>query len=89
MDADLYDEFGNYIGPELPSDDDESEEDKSESDSDENDEEVLFLFWFYFSFLFLPIIYNDSGLVSGLKDVSIIISISYIPQSKTPIHNTD
>lgn len=44
MDADLYDEFGNYIGPELPSDDDESEEEKSESDSDEDDEEVLFYF---------------------------------------------
>lgn len=27
MDADLYDEFGNYIGPELDSDDDEEEDD--------------------------------------------------------------
>lgn len=27
MDADLYDEFGNYIGPELDSDDDEDEDD--------------------------------------------------------------
>ena len=44
MDADLYDEFGNYIGPELPSDDDESEEEKSESDSDEDNEEVYFVF---------------------------------------------
>jgi hypothetical protein len=25
MDADLYDEFGNYIGPELESDDDEED----------------------------------------------------------------
>lgn len=25
MDADLYDEFGNYIGPELESDDEEEE----------------------------------------------------------------
>ena len=27
MDADLYDEFGNYIGPELESDDDDDESD--------------------------------------------------------------
>lgn len=27
MDADLYDEFGNYIGPDLESDEDEEEED--------------------------------------------------------------
>lgn len=26
MDADLYDEFGNYIGPELDSDDEEDED---------------------------------------------------------------
>lgn len=26
MDADLYDEFGNYIGPELESDDDDDDE---------------------------------------------------------------
>jgi U5 small nuclear ribonucleoprotein component len=26
MDADLYDEFGNYIGPELESDDEEDED---------------------------------------------------------------
>ena len=26
MDADLYDEFGNYIGPELDSDDDDDDE---------------------------------------------------------------
>lgn len=38
MDADLYDEFGNYIGPELPSDD-ESEEEESDSDKDEEEEE--------------------------------------------------
>jgi len=28
MDADLYDEFGNYIGPELESDDDDDESDE-------------------------------------------------------------
>ena len=33
MDADLYDEFGNYIGPELDSDDDDSDE------NDDQDEE--------------------------------------------------
>ena len=27
MDADLYDEFGNYVGPELESDDDDDESD--------------------------------------------------------------
>lgn len=27
MDADLYDEFGNYIGPELESDDEEEDDD--------------------------------------------------------------
>ena len=32
MDTDLYDEFGNYIGPELESDEDE--------DSDEHEERV-------------------------------------------------
>ena len=30
MDGDLYDEFGNYIGPELESDDSEGEEDQEE-----------------------------------------------------------
>lgn len=38
MDADLYDEFGNYIGPELPSDDESDE--ASESDQ-EDQEEVI------------------------------------------------
>ena len=27
MDADLYDEFGNYVGPELDSDDDDDDDD--------------------------------------------------------------
>ena len=49
MDTDLYDEFGNYIGPELPSDDDEdSEEEKSDSDDEEDEEEVC---WFVCLFL--------------------------------------
>jgi U5 small nuclear ribonucleoprotein component len=35
MDADLYDEFGNYIGPELDSDEEsESEEEELEDDND-------------------------------------------------------
>ena len=34
MDVELYDEFGNYIGPELESDEDEEEED----DRDDDDE---------------------------------------------------
>lgn len=43
MDADLYDEFGNYIGPELPSED-ESEEEESDSDKDEEQEDVSWIF---------------------------------------------
>ncbi|KAJ8953620.1 hypothetical protein NQ314_007224, partial [Rhamnusium bicolor] len=35
MDADLYDEFGNYVGPELDSDDDEEEE-QDHHDEDEH-----------------------------------------------------
>ena len=38
MDGDLYDEFGNYIGPELESD--ESEEDHDEEQ--DREEEVRF-----------------------------------------------
>lgn len=35
MDADLYDEFGNYIGPELDSDDEsDSEEEEREQEDD-------------------------------------------------------
>jgi len=41
MDADLYDEFGNYIGPELPSDDSEEEESASEEEIDDNDDEEM------------------------------------------------
>ncbi|XP_059160130.1 116 kDa U5 small nuclear ribonucleoprotein component-like [Physella acuta] len=35
MDADLYDEFGNYIGPELDSDDAEEEEEDQDDDDDD------------------------------------------------------
>ena len=36
MDADLYDEFGNYIGPEL-----ESDEEEAEREPQEEEEEVI------------------------------------------------
>lgn len=39
MDADLYDEFGNYIGPELDSDDDEEPMPQEQDERDEDDEE--------------------------------------------------
>lgn len=39
MDTDLYDEFGNYIGPELDSDDDNEDEEEQE-DEEEYDREV-------------------------------------------------
>lgn len=32
MDTDLYDEFGNYIGPELDSDDEEEEPEQPDED---------------------------------------------------------
>ena len=41
MDADLYDEFGNYIGPELESDDDEDQDQaagRGEDDDEDGDE---------------------------------------------------
>lgn len=43
MDADLYDEFGNYIGPDLASDEDESEE-EWEKDEQPDGVEVFSLF---------------------------------------------
>ena len=38
MDSDLYDEFGNYIGPELESDEDEDSDEQQERAA--NEEEV-------------------------------------------------
>ena len=35
MDADLYDEFGNYIGPEIGSDSDEDDQNERDFDDDE------------------------------------------------------
>lgn len=37
MDADLYDEFGNYIGPELDDSDDEGEDQESEGSVGQDD----------------------------------------------------
>ena len=37
MDGELYDEFGNYIGPELESDEESENEEIEEGDSDEAD----------------------------------------------------
>lgn len=37
MDTDLYDEFGNYVGPELDSDDDDEDEQEPQ-DEDEHQE---------------------------------------------------
>ena len=37
MDADLYDEFGNYIGPELESDEENEDGDEAERDDDAED----------------------------------------------------
>lgn len=45
MDADLYDEFGNYIGPELPSDDESDE--ASESDQEDQEEVIAQHFVFF------------------------------------------
>lgn len=35
MDTDLYDEFGNYIGPEIDSDSDEDDRDEQDDDDDD------------------------------------------------------
>uniref|UniRef100_H2YSS5 116 kDa U5 small nuclear ribonucleoprotein component n=1 Tax=Ciona savignyi TaxID=51511 RepID=H2YSS5_CIOSA len=39
MDSDMYDEFGNYIGPELDSEDEEDENDEVESEPDDLEDE--------------------------------------------------
>ncbi|KAG5673773.1 hypothetical protein PVAND_003793 [Polypedilum vanderplanki] len=39
MDSDLYDEFGNYIGPDLESDSEEEEYDEQDVDDDANEED--------------------------------------------------
>lgn len=40
MDTDLYDEFGNYIGPDLDSDDEEDVSEEEEEETYEQDEDV-------------------------------------------------
>lgn len=40
MDADLYDEFGNYVGPELDSDDEEEEEQEQQDEDEQRDYDV-------------------------------------------------
>jgi len=39
MDADLYDEFGNYVGPELDESDDEADDISVDSEEGEDDNE--------------------------------------------------
>lgn len=51
MDGDLYDEFGNYIGPELESESEEEEEEYDRNGDDieeyhDRDNEVMRQFWF-------------------------------------------
>ena len=41
MDSDLYDEFGNYIGPELGSDEEEEIEPSGREDDDEAEGEPM------------------------------------------------
>jgi 116 kDa U5 small nuclear ribonucleoprotein component N-terminus len=43
MDESLYDEFGNYIGPELPDSEDDSEESEEEEEDDIEPEDVTAL----------------------------------------------
>lgn len=44
MDADLYDEFGNYIGPELDSEEEEDDEPEHFGDDEEQQEYDVSLF---------------------------------------------
>ena len=48
MDVELYDEFGNYIGPELESDDEEDDDDERDEDEERGygrDDDVRCSFW--------------------------------------------
>ena len=42
MDADLYDEFGNYIGPDLESEDDDDDDEDDEDLEDHGNLDVSF-----------------------------------------------
>jgi hypothetical protein len=41
MDSDLYDEFGNYIGPELDSDDDDEVQPAGNEEEEEQKDEMM------------------------------------------------
>ncbi len=41
MDPDLYDEFGNYVGPELESESDSESEEEKEREEEEEEEEDM------------------------------------------------
>lgn len=45
MDGDLYDEFGNYVGPELDSDDEDDEAEEMHEDRDEDKDEEAVCGW--------------------------------------------
>ena len=51
MDQDLYDEFGNYIGPELDSDDDDLDDDENQDDEDLVERDVFLPFPLFFVIL--------------------------------------
>lgn len=62
MDTDLYDEFGNYIGPELDSDDDDGEEQQAfGEDEEQQDFDVCYLFVCEVMFLVLKRLFSFSG----------------------------
>lgn len=50
MDTDLYDEFGNYVGPELDSEDEEEEEQEQFGDDEERNEYDVSVFRFLYVF---------------------------------------
>lgn len=52
MDGDLYDEFGNYIGPELDSDEDDDDQSLYGQGEQVDDIDVGFLFSFVPDFLY-------------------------------------
>ena len=51
MDPDLYDEFGNYVGPDLESEEDSSEEEREDRDEEErmDDEEDQVSYTYFIS----------------------------------------
>lgn len=46
MDSDLYDEFGNYIGPDLESDDDDEQSLYGQADQQDEPDVIQFLLFF-------------------------------------------